>query len=137
MSRDQNSACPCGSSQLLDKCCGPFLRNEKRAVTAEQLMRSRFTAFSLGVADYLVATLAPERRTPNERKLLESELRKTRWLKLEILATESGQPEDQMGTVEFNAYFIQPSGAGCLHERSNFRREGERWFYVDGSVEIR
>lgn len=100
-------------------------------------MRSRYSAFAIGAADYLVATLAPERRSPNERRMLEQELRQTRWVKLEIIATAAGRKEDSQGVVEFNAYFIAPSGAGCLHERSNFRREGEQWFYVDGEVDVK
>ena len=99
-------------------------------------MRSRYSAFALGAAEYLISTLAPERRSPNERRMLQQELRQTKWVKLEIVDTQAGSSNDTRGVVEFNAFYIAPSGAGCLHERSNFRKEGEKWFYVDGQVEV-
>ncbi len=133
---EENTPCPCGSEKALAQCCGPFLSQERLASTAEQLMRSRYSAFALGAADYLIATLAPERRSPNERRMLEQELRQTKWIKLEIVDTQAGSSTDTSGVVEFNAFFVAPSGAGCLHERSNFRKEGEKWFYVDGQVEV-
>lgn len=137
MALPKDALCPCGSNQHFENCCAPLLSGEILARSAEQLMRSRYTAFALGAAEYLVSTLAPERRAPNERRMLQRELGQTQWLKLEILATEAGLACDSKGVVEFNAYFIQPSGAGCLHERSNFRKEGEKWFYVDGEVAIK
>jgi len=136
MSIEDNASCPCGSDEALKQCCGPFLTQERLAPTAEKLMRSRYSAFALGAADYLISTLAPERRSPNERRMLEQELRQTQWVKLEIVDTQAGSVTDATGVVEFNAYFIAPSGAGCLHERSNFRKEGEKWFYVDGQVKV-
>jgi SEC-C motif-containing protein len=137
MEINASSPCPCGSSNTLSQCCAPYIAQTHRVETAEQLMRSRYTAFATGATTYLVATLAPERRSPSERRMLEQELRQTKWVKLEILDRVAGQVSDSTGIVEFNAYFIAPTGAGCLHERSNFRKEGEQWFYVDGEVEVR
>ena len=55
------SPCPCGSSLVYGSCCGPLHWATTRAETAEQLMRSRYTAFVLGDVDYLIAThLDPE-----------------------------------------------------------------------------
>ena len=95
MSTEDNAPCPCGSEKALKQCCGPFLSQERLAPTAEQLMRSRFSAFALGAADYLISTLAPERRSPNERRMLEQELRQTQWVKLEIVETLAGRATDE------------------------------------------
>lgn len=100
-------------------------------------MRSRYSAFSIGAVDYLIKTLAPERRSPNEAKMLKRELRNTQWIKLEILNTDAGMSDDLTGVVEFNAFFEANGRSGCLHERSNFRKEGNQWLYVDGQVDIK
>ena len=131
------SNCPCGSGTPFSECCQPYLGGIAVAPTAEKLMRSRYTAFSVGAVDYLLDTLAPERRSPGEAKMLAQELRSTEWVKLEILDTFEGGPLHQKGQVEFNAHFKAADGrTGVLHERSNFRREGDKWIYVDGSVEV-
>lgn len=137
MLTDLKSPCPCNSGDTFESCCAPRLMQIAPAKTAEQLMRSRYTAFSLGAVDYLIDTLAPERRSVNERRMLERELKQTSWVKLEILDTQAGGTNDKTGIVEFNAYFEASGERGCLHERSNFRKEGERWFYVDGAVEVK
>jgi SEC-C motif-containing protein len=100
-------------------------------------MRSRYSAFAVGAVDYLIDSLAPERRSPGEAKMLAAELRSTNWVKLEIVDTADGKEHDESGQVEFNAYFETSDGQkGCLHERSNFRRHDGKWVYVDGDVEI-
>lgn len=134
---DDKALCPCCSGIGFKDCCAPLLSFERRAETAEQLMRSRYCAFSIGAIDYLIDTLAPERRSSSEARMLRQELRNTNWTKLEILDTEYGTSSDQTGVVEFNAYFEANGRSGHLHERSNFRKEGEQWIYVDGKVELK
>jgi SEC-C motif-containing protein len=119
----------------------PCLRGEKRALTAEALMRSRFTAFCHGDADYLMATHHPASHSANERGDLTRSLAATEWLNLTVLECEAGRQGDSEGIVEFVAAFrmraglVMGSGAGQtgqMHERSRFIFEGGRWFYVDG-----
>lgn len=121
--------CPCLSGMTYDDCCGRFHRGESAAPTAEQLMRSRFSAFAVGDADYLLATWHP--RTRPESVDLDPD---DRWYRLDIHSTERGGPFDDVGLVEFTAYHRGHSGAGTLHEVSRFRREDGRWFYLDGQV---
>lgn len=68
----------------------------------------------------------------NEARMLSQELRLTEWLRLEILDVQT----DSEGQVEFNAYFRASETEGCLHERSNFRKENGHWYYVDGEVSL-
>lgn len=89
-------------------------------------MRSRFSAFALGLAPYLRASWHPSTR-PGE-----VELDDTTWRRLQIVDTVAGGPDDDDGIVEFRASFRGADGAGLLHERSRFAREGGRWFYLDG-----
>ncbi|MFC9561006.1 YchJ family protein [Agromyces sp. NPDC056965] len=121
--------CPCRSGSTFGECCGPLLARTADAPTAVQLMRSRYTAFAIGDAEYLRATWHPETR-PADLDLDDE----TTWLALEIVATERGGPFDRDGEVEFRATHRSEGERGVLHERSRFLREDGRWFYVDGDV---
>lgn len=121
--------CPCLSGLAYDDCCGRFHRGEATAPTAEQLMRSRFSAFAVGDGDYLLATWHPRTR-PAAVELDPAD----RWYRLDVHTTERGGPFDEAGLVEFTAYHRGPAGSGTLHEVSRFVRERGRWFYLDGQV---
>lgn len=121
--------CPCGSGDELAECCGPVLAGERPAATAEQVMRSRFTAFALGDAEYLVHSWVPETRP--DRVTIDPD---QQWTKLEIIDTVDGRELAATGVVEFRAHYERAGEPGSLHERSNFRRHQGRWVYVDGAV---
>jgi len=104
--------CPCGSGLPYDGCCGP-LHAGAPAPSPEALMRSRYSAFARGLADYLLATWHPSTRPDT------LELDDTVWRRLQIVDV-SGD------VVEFRASYR----GGLLHERSRFVREGGRWFYL-------
>lgn len=120
--------CPCGSGRVYDACCGP-LHEGAEAPTAEALMRSRFSAFALGLAEYLLASWHPSTR-PASLELDDG----TVWRRLQIVDTVAGGPDDAEGVVEFRASYRDADGAGVLHERSRFTRVDGRWAYVDGDV---
>jgi SEC-C motif domain protein len=119
--------CPCGGGAYAT-CCGP-LHDGAPAPTAERLMRSRYSAFALGRAPYLLRTWARGTRPTDVE--LETDLV---WRRLQIVDTARGGPDDETGVVEFRASFRGPGGAGLLHERSRFGREDGRWVYLDGDV---
>ena len=125
--------CPCGSRKATQYCCEMYLSGKKKPETAEKLMRSRYTAFYRGNIDYLIATLHPERRNPNDRQELSQSMSNTQWLGLTIINTQRGRKNDNTGIVEFEATY-QVSELGQLHERSRFVKQGDRWFYVDGDI---
>lgn len=123
------AACPCGSGRGYDACCAPFHRGTALPATAEELMRSRYSAFAAGLASYLLATWHPATR-PASLDLDAS----VRWTALAVLATEGGGPEDRRGTVEFRASFVEDGRERSLHEVSRFRRDEGRWQYVRGKA---
>lgn len=93
-------------------------------------MRSRYSAFCEGNVEYLLQTHLEDTPSPDAEKQIRATTANTQWLKLEVLnASQSGNA----GVVEFIAFYRDNRGAGQLHERSNFIRKDERWFYVDGS----
>ncbi len=120
--------CPCLSGLTFDECCGRLHSGAAVAQSAEQLMRSRFSAFAVGDPGYLNATWHPSTR-PAELELDADR----RWYRLDILSTNGGSPFETTGTVEFEAYYRSPLGAGSQHEISRFIREDGRWFYLDGT----
>lgn len=124
-----DTRCPCLSGDTSDACCGRLHRGEATAATAEQLMRSRFSAFAVGDAGYLIRTWHPSTR-PGDLDLDDD----LRWYRLDVLATTAGGPFDTRGTVEFRAFFRGPDGRGSMHEVSRFVRESGTWLYVDGDV---
>jgi SEC-C motif-containing protein len=132
--------CPCGTGEPYGECCGRFHSGAAAAPTAPALMRSRFSAFAVGDAAYLLRTWHPSTRPAQVD--LDHELR---WTRLEIVQVVAGGPFDSVGTVEFTAHFRssaagqpgQPGQQGqprtaALHERSSFVRERGEWFYVRG-----
>ena len=122
--------CACGSSKPYRKCCGKIHRNHELAHTAEQLMRSRFTAFTLADGKFLTQTHHKSTRNPNDEKEIVSWAKSVKWLRLEVLNSTKGAGTDIEGTVEFNAYFYEKGEVHVIHENSFFKKEEEYWFYV-------
>ena len=125
-----DARCPCLSGETYGACCGRFhtgLATGECPPTAEALMRSRYSAFVVGDAPYLLATWHPTTR-PNELAADDD----IEWRRLDIVRAEAGGPFDTAGVVEFVAHYRSGTGRGRLHEVSRFVREGGRWYYVDG-----
>jgi SEC-C motif-containing protein len=109
------------------------VENKSRAPTAEALMRSRYTAYTLGKIDYIFQTTAPESRKSFDRKGVTEWSQNSQWLGLEIHNTEQGQPGDTQGFVEFTARYVQNSKREDHNERSLFRFDAKDhcWYFVD------
>ncbi|MGW2013335.1 YchJ family protein [Streptomyces sp. NPDC001927] len=123
-----DSPCPCGLPARYGACCWRFHAGPATAApTCELLMRSRYSAFVVRDAAYLLRTWAPETR-PGEVDFDPS----MRWAGLEIRETTDGTAFHQSGTVTFVARYTHGGEAGSLHERSRFRRHEGAWVYVDG-----
>lgn len=120
--------CPCGGTTFGD-CCGPFLLREAWPDTAEQLMRSRYTAFAVRDAEYLLRTWHP--RTRPETVVFDDR----RWTDLQVTAVVDGGPDDLMGIVAFTARFESDGRRDAVFERSAFVRRGGRWVYLAATPE--
>lgn len=92
-------------------------------------MRSRFTAFALGEAEYLLATWHPSTR-PRRINVDSGVI----WRRLQIVDTVDGGPDDTTGVVEFRAQYVLDGNRHIMHETSRFTRQKGRWLYVDGDV---
>lgn len=119
--------CPCGSGANYESCCGPLHRGAA-AATALALMRSRFSAYALGDADYLMTSWHPQTR-PASIELDDA----VTWRRLQIVDVVAGGEDDDDGVVEFRGAFRRAGQHDVLHERSRFTRLNGRWVYLDGS----
>jgi len=124
--------CPCGSGQLIVNCCEPIISGRKEAITAEALMRSRYTAFTQANVNYLLSSHSVLTRPVKERKIIERWAKSVVWIGLAILKTDSGEANDETGYVEFKALFLQNGTPDQIHEKSFFQRENWKWVYVSG-----
>lgn len=121
------NACPCNPEIAYEQCCGPLHAGDSSAASAEALMRSRYSAYVLGDAGYLLLTWHASTR-PEALDLDDSA--STRWLGLAVKCSTSGC---DTATVEFVArYKVGGGPAVRLHEVSRFVHEQGRWYYVDG-----
>ena len=123
--------CPCGQPRAYADCCGRWHAGEP-AQDAESLMRSRYSAFVLGLDGYLLATWHPSTRPAS---VGDPDRAITRWLGLEVRRVDPMTvDEDGVGhaRVEFVARCRVGGRGHRLHEDSRFVREDGRWYYVDG-----
>lgn len=126
------NACPCNPEVAYAHCCGPLHAGESGASSAEALMRSRYSAYVLGDAEYLLATWHASTR-PEVLDLGDGA--GTRWLGLAVKGSTSSP---DTATVEFVARHKVGGGPAVrLHEVSRFVREHGRWFYIDGEFPTR
>ena len=135
MTLTEQSPCPCGRVDArrrplaFARCCGRYLADfeHQPAADAESLMRSRYCAFVLEDADYLLATWHATTRPADVQ--FEPGLK---WLGLEV--RDHRQDDDAHAQVEFVARSRLAGRAHRLHERSRFVREDGRWYYIDGDL---
>jgi len=120
-----SSACPCGLAEPYPQCCGRFHSGAQTAPTAERLMRSRYAAFAMRDAAYLLRTWHPRTR-PGRLRLDPQQ----RWTGLTILDRSRGGLLDQTGTVEFEAAYRLGGRPGTVRERSQFARHDGLWTYL-------
>jgi SEC-C motif domain protein len=93
-------------------------------------MRSRYSAYCLGLADYLLATWHPSTR-PARLDLAVPPV--PRWIGLTVRRQRSTGADG--AEVEFVARYRIGGQGHRLHETSRFVRESGRWYYVDGDIQ--
>jgi len=118
--------CHCKSGKVFSACCEPFLLKHKVPAIPEELMRSRYTAYVLQEADYLIRTTHSSQRKYYSKKEILNWSKANTWLKLEVINAK----ED---IVEFKAYYLDEKlQAQVHHEKSTFKLENDIWYYLDG-----
>ncbi|MDD5159572.1 MAG: YchJ family metal-binding protein [Sulfuricurvum sp.] len=124
-----NSPCPCHSGEKYKNCCFPYHRGVLPS-NAQKLMCSRYSAYALGLADYIMATTHPNNPDYTEdkeiwRKSILEFFHNTQFLGLKISEFIDGKEE---AFVTFEAMLDH----GILKEKSRFLKVEGKWLYVDG-----
>jgi len=122
--------CPCGTLKSYSDCCEIIHKEITKAKTAEQLMRSRYSAFVLAKGDYLMQSHHTTTRPLKEKKAIVKWAKSVSWIRLEVLSTSKGKITDTKGTVTFNAYFYENGKVEVIHEKSAFVKENGNWMYL-------
>ena len=125
--------CPCCSGKQYSVCCQPFLLGREIPPTAEQLMRSRYTAYVEKNASYLTSTWHISKRVADLETLLSESFTATDWLGLTVTCCNEGSHENE-AFVTFFARYREKGRNEALYERSRFLREDHHWYYVDGTA---
>ncbi|CAG5081041.1 YchJ family protein [Parvicella tangerina] len=122
--------CPCGTELSYENCCGVFHEDITKVQTAEQLMRSRYTAFVKANGDYLMESHHSTTRPSQQKYEIVKWAMSVKWLKLEIEKVIGGERNDEEGEVIFNAYYMERFRNKRLHEHSKFVKENGYWVYL-------
>lgn len=121
--------CSCGSEKSFEKCCGRYVSGAERAPTPEALMRSRYTAYVMGEADYIEKTQTGKAAQDFDAEYIKAWSQQSKWFGLKIIATEENNDK---GTVEFIARYELGGNKSFMHERSDFIKINDDWLYSDG-----
>lgn len=124
--------CPCGSAVEYSLCCQPYLSGTQVAPDPSHLMRSRYSAFVMKDAEYLISTWHPNCQAATFRAEIEAGFARTQWLGLAVFEHAAGK-NDSEGYVSFIARFNENGKTGAIIERSRFLKENGRWYYIDGT----
>lgn len=124
--------CPCGSGSTYGECCQPFVTGAAFAETAEQMMRSRYSAYTFVAMDYILETTHPSQREDFDPESSKEWAEESTWHGLEVESVTKGGADDTEGVVTFVAHYTQDGKTYKHHERASFTKEDGRWFFVDG-----
>lgn len=126
-------SCPCGSTHSYENCCASFHKNHN-APSALCLMRSRYSAYVLGLEEYLFLSTHPSKRSKGLEADIAFTCKHLKWKKLTILSVWKGVENDTVGKVHFQALYEDNAHEAVHDEHSRFKRFGKIWMYVDGVV---
>jgi SEC-C motif domain protein len=127
--------CYCGSERTFEECCGKFINGISKPSTAEELMRSRYSAYVTASVPYILQTTHSSTRNLYDPNAIKEWAISSMWLKLEILQTKKGNLEDGEGFVEFKATYKDADNNTIVHhEYSHFLKEKGEWFFVEGKM---
>ncbi|WOH38668.1 YchJ family protein [Thalassotalea fonticola] len=124
--------CPCGSNKSFSLCCENYINQTRSPKTAEQLMRSRYCAYTLKNSEYIAKTYAMSKQAGNSIEDIAEWAEQTTWLLLEVIDTDYA--DNKFHFVEFVATYLVENEVWRMHEKSRFVKEQEKWCYLDGDV---
>ena len=126
--------CPCGSNLEYNSCCGPVIAGARPSDTAEQLMRSRYSAYVKKEISYILASLHPDFRADYDEKSSRAWAENAQWHGITIMSTNKGGSGDSEGEVEFAVSYTERGMKQEHHEKAAFRKKDGQWFFTQGKT---
>lgn len=124
-----SAKCPCGQDNY-EACCQPLHLGKNHAMSAEQLMRSRYSAFAKQQIDYIVKTTALDQQSSLDINAIADWAKSNQWLKLEVIQANE-KIDKNHAQVEFKAYYHDGVAEQVHHELSHFVLFEGRWYFLD------
>lgn len=148
MATSTTQTCYCGSNKDFSSCCQPYIYNKVSTKTAEQLMRSRFSAYAVGNAQYIYDTYAKSSQIAQSIKEIDDWSKSCLWVALNIYPSTNNDNSSNEQFVEFSAFYISDNSLCELREKSRFILEEsatgiggtihsapvKQWRYFDGDI---
>jgi SEC-C motif domain protein len=128
-----SNACPCGLGEY-ETCCQPFHLGKAKAQTAEQLMRSRYSAFAKQEIEYILKTTATGQQNFLDAQAIADWSKSNQWLKLEIVQAQEKLDKNH-AQVEFKAYYHDGRNEQTHHEISHFVKFENVWYFLDPTTD--
>lgn len=126
-----NYPCPCGLEANFQTCCEPIIEGKKLATCPEDVMRSRYTAYTLCNIDYIFASMKEKALYDSDKQATADWAKNTKWLDLKIIDAPTVSENDTLGEVEFVATYKEQGQTRQIRERSQFKKIDGKWYYVD------
>lgn len=126
--------CPCGHGPYAE-CCQPLHLKQQTAQSAEQLMRSRYSAFALQQIDYILETTALGQQSALDRAAIADWSQSNQWLKLEVVQHQPKLNKTH-ALVEFKAHYHDGKQAHVHHEISHFVLHQQQWYFLDPTLDM-
>ena len=123
--------CPCCSEKKYVDCYGRFIEGKQPPGSAEELMRSRYTAYTQANVDYIERTMKSPALDRFDKENAREWAARVEWLKLEVV---NSFQHNLRGFVEFAAHYKENNKRHVIVENSEFHQIDGHWFYVDGTT---
>jgi|SaaInlStandDraft_7_1057024.scaffolds.fasta_scaffold104862_1 SEC-C motif domain protein len=130
------SNCPCGTNKSYKKCCELIIKGTLHPASAEELMKSRYTAYTIGNMDYIEQTMSGEALKAFDKESAQIWSDTSDWQNLEIIKKGTKKETDTLAFVEFIACYKLNGKTKFLHEVSEFKKDGSKWLYVNNKSSI-
>lgn len=117
-----------------------MLQGKRKAATAEDLLRARYSAFARSEIDFILKSHHPETREQVKREEIEEWSKSSEWLGLKVLQKQAGETTDEEGTVTFHARYIgadgkpdgkEPGKIEDHYEHATFKKSEGNWMFFD------
>lgn len=129
--------CCCGSEKLLTECCHRVWQQGGDTVSAERVMRARYTAYVQGNIDFLRITTLPIQQSALNIAQITQWSQQTEWLGLQVISHQLATHSEQHAWVVFVVTCRENGRLYTHHEQSAFVRDGASWRFIDPNVSLK